>query len=147
MNNGPIVQVRVFCSVSHDKVWSKSLYQNRPRIIDLFKSQTKTVCMAILIPKNCWQYNVLAAITPIMHCLVLPPLDYAELVWSNKRNDMLIEKLQILQNKVAKVILDSPCMVFLCLICYTWVRIGSYRNLYQIAGKTITLYKFYNLLF
>ena len=38
--------------------------------------------------------------------LVLPILDYADLVWGDKDNASLMKELQILQNKAAKLILD-----------------------------------------
>jgi len=40
--------------------------------------------------------------------LVLPIFDYADLVWGDKDNVTLMKELQILQNKVAKLILDRP---------------------------------------
>ena len=40
--------------------------------------------------------------------LVLSIFDYADLVWGDKDNVSLIKELQILQNKAAKLILDTP---------------------------------------
>ena len=40
--------------------------------------------------------------------LVLPIFDYADLVWGDKDNISLMNELQILQNKAAKLILDRP---------------------------------------
>ena len=40
--------------------------------------------------------------------LVLPILDYADIVWGDKDNVTLMNDLQILQNKAAKIILDRP---------------------------------------
>ena len=43
------------------------------------------------------------------NCFVLPLFDYGDLVWGDKDNIVLMESLQILQNKAAKIILDrSP---------------------------------------
>ena len=39
---------------------------------------------------------------------MLPIFDYADLVWGDKDNVSLMEELQILQNKAAKLILDTP---------------------------------------
>ena len=39
------------------------------------------------------------------NCLVLPLFDYGDLVWGDKDNIVLMESLQILQNKAAKIIL------------------------------------------
>ena len=38
--------------------------------------------------------------------LVLPLLDYGDTVWGDKNNSILMEYLQLLQNKAAKIILD-----------------------------------------
>ena len=40
--------------------------------------------------------------------LVLPILDYADMVWGDKDNASLINNLQLLQNKAAKLFLDRP---------------------------------------
>ncbi|XP_028405236.1 uncharacterized protein LOC114527740 [Dendronephthya gigantea] len=40
--------------------------------------------------------------------LVLPLFDYADVVWGDKNNITLMNKLQTLQNKAAKIILDKP---------------------------------------
>ena len=42
--------------------------------------------------------------------LVLPILDYADLVWGDKDNASLMKELKILQNKAAKLILDRSRM-------------------------------------
>ena len=45
------------------------------------------------------------------NCLVLTLFDYGDLVWVDKDNIVLMESLQILQNKAAKTILDrSPLL-------------------------------------
>ena len=44
----------------------------------------------------------------LYNSLVLPIFDYADLIWGDKGNDTLMAKLQILQNKAAKLILDRP---------------------------------------
>ena len=40
--------------------------------------------------------------------LVMPLVDYADLVWGDKHNVTLMSSLQVLQNKAAKIILDRP---------------------------------------
>ena len=40
--------------------------------------------------------------------LILPIFDYADLIWGDKDNIVLMSDLQILQNKTAKIILDRP---------------------------------------
>ena len=44
----------------------------------------------------------------IFNSLVLPIFDYTDLLWGDKGNDTSMEKLEILQNKAAKMILDRP---------------------------------------
>ena len=38
--------------------------------------------------------------------MVLPILDYADVTWGDKSNTTLMHKIQLLQNKVAKLILN-----------------------------------------
>lgn len=40
--------------------------------------------------------------------LVLPLFDYADNVWGDKNNATLMNNVQLLQNKAAKIILDRP---------------------------------------
>jgi len=40
--------------------------------------------------------------------LVLPILDYADMVWYDKDNAAIMNSLQVLQNKAAKLVLDRP---------------------------------------
>ena len=40
--------------------------------------------------------------------LVLPIFDYADIIWGDKNNTVIMNSLQILQNKAAKIILDRP---------------------------------------
>ena len=42
----------------------------------------------------------------LYNSLVLPLFDYGDIVWGDKNNSILMENLQILQNKAAKIILD-----------------------------------------
>jgi hypothetical protein len=44
----------------------------------------------------------------IYNSLILPLFDYADIIWGDKNNTNLMDQLQILQNKAAKVILDAP---------------------------------------
>ena len=44
--------------------------------------------------------------------LVLPIFDYADLVWGDKDNAVLMDNLQVLQNKAAKLVLDRPLYCF-----------------------------------
>ena len=40
--------------------------------------------------------------------VVLPIFDHADLVWGDKNNATIMNDLQIMQNKAAKIILDKP---------------------------------------
>jgi hypothetical protein len=40
--------------------------------------------------------------------VIQPVLEYGDIVWGDRVNNMLMEMLQVLQNKAAKVILDRP---------------------------------------
>ena len=40
--------------------------------------------------------------------MILPILDYADVVWGDKSNVTLMGNIQLLQNKAAKLILDRP---------------------------------------
>ena len=44
--------------------------------------------------------------------LVMPIFDSADLVWGDKNNVNLMSRLQVLQNKSAKIILDGPLHSF-----------------------------------
>ena len=53
-----------------------------------------------LLPRNTRELFVKA--------MVLPILDYADVTWGDKSNTTLMNKIQLLQNKAAKLILDMP---------------------------------------
>ncbi len=44
----------------------------------------------------------------IYNALILPLFDYGDVIWGDKNNSSLMDKLQVLQNKAAKTILDAP---------------------------------------
>ncbi|CAB4033674.1 Hypothetical predicted protein, partial [Paramuricea clavata] len=44
----------------------------------------------------------------IYNSLILPLFDYADIVWGNKNNKVLMHNLQVLQNNAARTILDYP---------------------------------------
>ena len=39
--------------------------------------------------------------------MVIPVLQYASIVWGDKKNKALIDYIQVLQNKAAKLVLDQ----------------------------------------
>ena len=42
-----------------------------------------------------------------MSKMVIPILEYARIVWGYKKNKVLIDYIQVLQNKAAKLVLDQ----------------------------------------
>jgi hypothetical protein len=46
----------------------------------------------------------------LYNSIVLPLMDYGDLIWGDKNNKLLMEDLHIMQNKAAKVILGLPIM-------------------------------------
>jgi len=50
--------------------------------------------------------DLLQARLTLYNSLVLPLFDYGDIVWGDKNNSTLMENLQTLQNKAAKIILD-----------------------------------------
>ena len=44
----------------------------------------------------------------VYNSMMLPLFDYADIVWGDRDNKVLMKSLQILQNEAAKVILDRP---------------------------------------
>ena len=43
-----------------------------------------------------------------MSTMVIPILEYASIVWGDKNNKVLMDSIQVLQNKSAKLVLDQP---------------------------------------
>ena len=44
----------------------------------------------------------------LVNSLILPLLDYADIVWGDKKNKALMDNLQVLHNKAAKFVLNLP---------------------------------------
>ena len=44
----------------------------------------------------------------LYNTLILPLFDYGDVIWGDKNKDTIMSELQILQNKVAKVLLGHP---------------------------------------
>ena len=57
--------------------------------------------ISVASDKNC-------AVCAKLNSIILPLFDYADIVWGDCDNKLLMMSLQILQNKAAKVILDYP---------------------------------------
>ena len=45
---------------------------------------------------------------PLVKSLIIPLLDYADIVWGDKNNKTLMDNLQVLHNKAAKFVLNLP---------------------------------------
>ena len=65
--------------------------------------------------------------------LVLPMFDYADLVWGDKDNLVLMDELQVLQNKAAKIILDRPLQSSAteALSALKWLTLYRCRNYHR----------------
>ena len=57
--------------------------------------------ISVTSDKNC-------AVCAKLNSIILPLFDYADIVWGDCDNKVLMKSLQILQNKAAKVILHYP---------------------------------------
>lgn len=44
----------------------------------------------------------------LFNSIILPLLDYGDIIWGDKNNESLMKHLQVQQNKAAKIILDLP---------------------------------------
>ena len=74
--------------------------------------------------------------------LALPVFDYGDLVWCDKNNVTLINDIQALQNKAAKIILDRPLYSSAtdALVTLKWLNLEQ-RRFYQ---RCIYIYKSIN---
>ena len=65
--------------------------------------------------------------------LVLPTFDYADLVWGDKDNAVLMNNLQVLQNKVAKLVLNKPLYSSAtdALIQLGWLNLNQRRHFHR----------------
>jgi hypothetical protein len=66
----------------------------------------------------------------VYNSIILPLFDYADLVWGDRNNKVLMDDLQILQNKAAKVILGLPCTHSTtdALQKLNWVKLNTRRQ-------------------
>ena len=62
--------------------------------------------------------------------LLLPVFDYGDLVWGDKNNVTLMNDLQVLQNKAAKIILDRPLYSSAtdALVTLKWLNLEQRRS-------------------
>ena len=65
--------------------------------------------------------------------LVLPIFDYADIIWGDKNNTILMENLQVSQNKAAKIILDRPLRSSAsdARSCLGWLDLAQRRRLHR----------------
>ena len=76
--------------------------------------------------------------------LILPLFDYNNIVWGNKNNSTLMNSLQILQNKAAKLVLDAPPLSSSteALKTLNWTPLGIRRQ----KHRCIFIFKCYDVL-
>ena len=74
--------------------------------------------------------------------MVLPILDYADIVWGDKSNDTLMKTIQLLQSSAAKLILDKPkhSSATEALVELGWNTMISRRRFHRL----IVMYKCFN---
>ena len=80
-------------------------------------------------------YLPLEARCTLYTSLILPLLDYADIIWGDKNNAVLMNSLQILENKAAKLILDAPPLSSAtdALKLLNWTPLGIRRHKHLIA--------------
>ena len=63
--------------------------------------------------------------------LIVPLFDYASIVWSDKNNKVLMNSLQVLHSKAAKLILNRSCWSFLteAFEQLNWLTLSQRREL------------------
>lgn len=79
--------------------------------------------------------------------LILPLFDYADIVWGDKNNEVLMHNLQVLQNNAARTILDLPKFFSgtQALAQLNWIHLAGRRRqhrciaIYKCLNKFITL--------
>ena len=61
--------------------------------------------------------------------MVIPILDYASIVWGDKNNKVLMDSIQVLQNKVAKLVLDRVTLSSStqALLDLNWMNLSTTR--------------------
>ena len=64
-----------------------------------------------------------------MSTMVIPILEYASIVWGDKNNKVLMDSLQVLQNKAAKLILDraTHSSSTQALVALNWTNLSTRR--------------------
>ena len=78
----------------------------------------------------------------LYHAIILPLFDYGDVVWGDKSNKCLMDDLQILQNKAAKVILGFSRINSSTDALQTlhWAKLHSRRE----QHRCIAVYKYIN---
>ena len=76
------------------------------------------------------------------NALILPVLDYADIVWGDKNNTVLMNTLQIVQNKAAKAILNVPydSSSTEALQTLGWIKLNQRRKFH----RCVAVYKLMN---
>ena len=73
--------------------------------------------------------------------LILPLFDYPDIVWGDKNNATLMNNIQILQNKAAKIILDRPIQSSSseALAALKWITLEKRRLYHRLACMFINV--------
>ena len=71
--------------------------------------------------------------------MVLPFLDYCDIVWGDRNNKVLMDSLQVLQNRAAKIVFDRP--VYSSSTQALWILNGK---IFVLDGAYIDLFLFSN---
>ena len=64
-----------------------------------------------------------------MSTMVIPILEYASIVWGDKNNNVLMDSIQVLQHKAAKLVLDraTHSSSTQALLDLNWMNISTRR--------------------
>ena len=64
-----------------------------------------------------------------MSTMVIPILEYASIVWGDKNNKVLMDSLQVLQNKAAKLVLNraTRSSSTQALVALNWMNLSTRR--------------------
>ena len=71
----------------------------------------------------------------LVNSLILPLLDYADIVWGDKNNKTLMDNLQVLHNKAAKFVLNLPNreLSTRALTLLSWRPLSARRKIHRCA--------------
>ena len=65
-------------------------------------------CLGLIILTLQERRLIICARNLFINTMVLPFMDYCDIVWGDRNNKVLMDCLQVLQNKAAQTVLDRP---------------------------------------